>query len=97
MDEEQIENMSWLFFEAVLEELGRKLNYDAVVNYGGNSFAKDSWKMIMDANPMSTHGKDGGIGKGIAAMIGKANIKTIKASGKGSEGHGRIEDIGKGK
>ena len=44
--------MSYLFFESILTELGHKLAYDAVVNYAGNSFAKDSWDMIQDANPM---------------------------------------------
>ena len=52
-DEEQINNMSYNFFEDVLTELGHKLTYDAVVNYAGNSFAKDSWEMIMDSNPMA--------------------------------------------
>lgn len=44
--------MSYQFFENVLGELGRKLNYDAVVNYAGNSFCEKSWDMIMDSNPM---------------------------------------------
>ena len=45
--------MSYLFFEDVLAELGHKLAYDAIVNYAGNSFAKDSWDMIQDSNPMT--------------------------------------------
>lgn len=44
--------MSLLFFESILMELGRKLRYDAVVNYAGNSFCEKSWDMICDANPM---------------------------------------------
>lgn len=52
MDEEQINNMSYVFFEDVLEELGHKLSYDAIVNYAGNSFVEKSWDMIMDSNPM---------------------------------------------
>ena len=46
--------MSYLFFSDVLEELGHKLNYEAVVNYAGNSFVEKSWDMIMDSNPMNT-------------------------------------------
>lgn len=57
IDEEQINNMSYVFFEAVLAELGHKLQYDAVVNYAGNSFCKDSWDMILDANPMLEGGE----------------------------------------
>jgi len=40
VDEDQINNMSYLFFEDVLEELGHKLSYDAIVNYAGNSFVE---------------------------------------------------------
>lgn len=45
--------MSYLFFEDVLSELGKKLNYDAVVNYAGNSFCDKSWQMITEANPFT--------------------------------------------
>lgn len=45
--------MSIPFFNSVLATLGKRVNYDAVVNYAGNSFAKDSWKLIQEANPMS--------------------------------------------
>lgn len=45
--------MSYLFFENVIEELGHKLVYDAVVNYAGNSFCENSWDMISENNPMS--------------------------------------------
>lgn len=44
--------MSIPFFNNVLAMLGKRVNYDAVVNYAGNSFANDSWKLIQDANPM---------------------------------------------
>lgn len=51
-DEDKINNMSFLFFEDVLEQLGHKLSYDAICNYAGNSFMEKSWDMIVDANPM---------------------------------------------
>lgn len=63
--------MSYLFFEAVLEELGKKLNYQAVVNYAGNSFAKDSWNMIQDAYPMKTKPVENA-GSPFAAFLAKA-------------------------
>ncbi len=44
--------MSIPFFNNVLAALGKRVNYDAVVNYAGNSFAKDSWKLIQEANPL---------------------------------------------
>ena len=57
VDEAQIDNMSYIFFNAVLAELGHKLQYEAVVNYAGNSFCKDSWDMILDAHPMMAAGE----------------------------------------
>lgn len=45
--------MSYIFFEDIIEELGHKLVYDAVVNYAGNSFCENSWDMISENNPMS--------------------------------------------
>lgn len=52
VDENQINEMSYIFFEDVLEQLGHKLNFDAIVNYAGNSFVEKSWDMIVDSNPM---------------------------------------------
>ena len=54
VDEEQIDNMSYIFFEEVLEELGHKLTYDAIVNYAGNSFCEKSWDMIVEHNPLNS-------------------------------------------
>lgn len=76
IDEEKINNMSYIFFEDVLSELGHKLTYDAVINYAGNSFVKDSWDMIMDSNPMAG-GEHGGRKKQqMASFLGNARIAT---------------------
>lgn len=53
IDEEQINNMSYIFFNDVIEALGQKLNFDAIVNYAGNSFVEKSWDMIQDSNPFN--------------------------------------------
>ena len=45
--------MSYILFSDVLEELGHKLSYEAIVNYAGNSFVEKSWDMIMDSNPFN--------------------------------------------
>ena len=71
--------MSLLFFESVLEELGKKLNYDAIVNYAGNSFCEKSWKMIQEAYPMG-NGKPTGINS-VAAFFENA---TVVVRGKSS-------------
>lgn len=51
--------MSIPFFNTVLAQLGKRVNYDAVVNYAGNAFAKDSWKLIQEANPLNKPKKHG--------------------------------------
>ena len=69
IDEEQIDNMSFNLFEDILDELGKKLNYEAVVNLAGNSFAKDAWKEIQKEFPLSSGGKPGA-GGALAALLG---------------------------
>lgn len=78
IDEEQINEMSYLFFDAILTELGRKLSYDAVVNYAGNSFCKDSWEMIMNSNPMTMdeNGRSSKSQRDIANFLSGARIAT---------------------
>ena len=51
IDEIKINNMSYVFFDDVLSELGHRLNYEAVVNYAGNAFCEKSWDMITKSNP----------------------------------------------
>lgn len=79
VDEEKINNMSYLFLESVLTALGKKLNYDAVVNYAGNSYFEKSWEVITENNPMNvkkTVTDKTGIGSMIEAMnSGKIVIK----------------------
>ena len=82
VDEEQINNMSYVFFSDILEELGHKLLYDAAVNYAGNSFCDKSWDIIMDYYPMGDGkksgrgGKSGGLG-GLAKMLSKGGVKVM--------------------
>ena len=52
IDEDAILNMTFDWFNEVLEVLGEVVNYNAVVNYAGNSFCEKSWDMILDSNPM---------------------------------------------
>ena len=70
--------MSYVFFEDVLEELGHKLTYDAIVNYAGNSFCEKSWDMITEHNPMALKDEEGrkqDAMQGIAKMFSSANVK----------------------
>ena len=86
IDEDAINNMAYVFFEDVLEELGHRLNYEAVVNYAGNSFCEKSWQMISDSNPFNisneTKGKANGTMRSLADFFGQADIRV---KGKGEE------------
>ena len=85
--------MSYVFFEDVLAELGHKLSYDAIVNYAGNSFCKDSWDMITDANPMTMDEKGRGSKqqRTLADFLGGARMASPEelAMMKGNIGHGK--------
>lgn len=69
--------MSFLFFEDVLEHLGKKLTYDAVVNYAGNSFCEKSWEMISEHNPMAAS-QSTSKGKKLLEGLTISNIKIAK-------------------
>lgn len=88
--------MSYVLFEDVLEELGRKLNYDAVVNYAGNSFCEKSWDMIMDSNPMmiSENGHSSRSQRDLASFLGNARVATPDdlQKMKGPKGNGKAEN-----
>lgn len=80
IDEEAINNMSIVFFDDVLMELGHKLTYDAVVNYAGNSFCEKSWDMITENNPLnvSDEPKATKALKGIADLFNSSSVKIGK-------------------
>ena len=82
VDEEQINNMSYLFFEDILTELGHKLTYDAIVNYAGNSFCDKSWDMITKNNPFNTENDEKGQSastlKSLANFFSSSDVKIRK-------------------
>ena len=80
INEEEINNMSYVFFEDVLTELGHKLTYDAIVNYAGNGFVEKSWDMITEHNPfnVSNDTKEDKALKGLASLFNSGNVKIGK-------------------
>lgn len=89
IDENAINDMAYIFFEDVLEELGHRLNYEAIVNYAGNSFCEKSWQMISDSNPFNLgevrSSGNGNAMKSLADFFGKANIR-MKGKGEKTDG-----------
>lgn len=75
--EEEIDNMSIPIFHEVLNQLGKRLNYEAVVNYAGNSFVQKSWEMIEQANPLrssSEKNSSSSAMQNLVALLGGANM-----------------------
>jgi hypothetical protein len=50
--EKTIDDFSYMFYRDCITELALKLNYDAVVNILGNSFAGESSNIVNESNPM---------------------------------------------
>lgn len=80
VNEDEINQMSYIFFEDVLRELGYRLNYEAVVNYAGNSFCEKSWKMIEESNPFNVDAEKGSRAgeSALANFFANAEIKIKK-------------------
>lgn len=75
VDEDKINNMAYIWFNQVLEALGKRINFESISNLYGNSFAKDANKHIQSANPLL---KNGGQKAGsIVDLLGK--VKIIQA------------------
>ena len=70
--------MPYIWFQAVLAALGKRINFESISNIYGNSFAKDSAKIVQAANPLLKNG--GKSSAGIASLAG--SIKVIKANDK---------------
>lgn len=70
--------MTYIWFNLVLEALGKRINFESISNLYGNSFAKDAGKIIPASNPLIKHG--GGKNTGIMGLTGQ--IKIIDSSSK---------------
>ena len=80
VDEGWINDMSFVFFEDVLAELGHKLHYNAVVNYAGNAFCEKSWDLIAESNPFNLRegsGKSAGAASGLASFLNSSAIQIV--------------------
>ena len=76
VDEGKINEMSYIWFELILQALGKRLNFESIVNLLGNSFAKDAAKAVAAANPLRAGDSGaGGSGAMFAQMAG--NIKVL--------------------
>ena len=81
--------MSMLFFNNVLSQIGRKLNYESISNLYGNSFCKDASKYIESAYTLTKPNK---IGHGFADMLSKTTV--VKAAKKEDAVQAISKDMG---
>ena len=79
MDESKINDMAYVWFQSVLEALGKRINFESISNIYGNSFAKDSAKIVQAANPLLKNGATVG-NTGVMGLMGQ--IKVIDSKGK---------------
>lgn len=75
--------MAYIWFNAVLESLGKRINFESVSNmYGRTSFDKKSaqeiQKLIIEANPLH---KKGGTGNAAQTLINMPSKMVIVESG----------------
>lgn len=77
-DENKIEKMEFPFFENILAMIGRRLNYDAIVNYAGNSNVEKPWTIIEEGNPMNIKRQDANDRSGLAGVFDKMNFGNIE-------------------
>lgn len=76
--------MSYDWFSSILDVLGERVNYEAIVNYAGNSFCEKSWDMIMDNNPMLKGQILTSEERSWEAFFNTAEITTISKGGNGN-------------
>ena len=76
VDENKINDMTYVWFNMVLEALGKRINYESISNIYGNSFAKDSAKIVQSANPLVKNG--GKTNTGVMGLMGQIKIIDTK-------------------
>jgi len=69
--------MSYIWFNQVLEALGKRINYESISNIYGNSFAKDSAKIVQAANPLLKNG--GKPNTGVMGLMGQIKVIDTKS------------------
>lgn len=74
--------MSTLFFEGIIEMIGKRVRYEALANYAGNSFFKDSYKIIEENYPLKP--KDAAQETSIGQLFKGMQIKNLQKVSKDS-------------
>lgn len=73
--------MTYVWFNLILEALGKRLNYESISNIYGNSFAKDAAKIVQAANPLLKNGAASS--SSIADLAGHVSVVSAKTKEEG--------------
>lgn len=68
--------MAYIWFQSVLQALGKRIEFESVSNLYGNAFAKDAGKIVHAANPLVKNG--GKVNTGVMGLMGKIKIVDAK-------------------
>jgi len=68
--------MAYIWFNNVVEALGKRINFESISNIYGNSFAKDSANIVQSANPLIKNG--GKPNTGVMGLMGQIKIVDAK-------------------
>lgn len=71
--------MSYIWFNQVLEALGRRLNFESISNLFGNSFMQKAQEVIHAANPLLKNVSNAQSGLSVADLPGSIKIIQKKA------------------
>ena len=64
--------MSYIWFNSVLEALGKRINFESISNLYGNSLCKEPDKVVIPANPLKPVKQASNTG--LLGLIGKTKI-----------------------
>ena len=82
--------MAYIWFNQVLEALGKRINFESISNIYGNSFAKDSTKIVQASNPLVKNG--GKLNTGVMGLMGQ--IKIINGKDKNASKQALQRELG---
>ena len=86
--------MAYIWFQSVLEALGKRINYESISNLYGNSFAKDAAKVIQASNPLLKQGAGtGNAAQTLIAMPSKLAIIDGPADAQKAQAEKTMGDI----
>lgn len=80
--------MSYVWFNSVLEALGKRINFESVSNLYGNAFCKEPDNIVRMANPLAKFEKVSNASAAIMSFAGQ--IQVVEGSGISKEEQNKV-------